>query len=169
MRRLLLPFLLLLSVAGCGYRYSGGDAGLLAGVGTLRIDLFDNRTAEPYLENRVTDDVVLWFGRTPGLRLVESGGQADAILSGTVVAYSTDPIAYDSRDRISEYRSLMTVEAQLLSTAAGQVLWKGRVEWSEEYPSEPDKSVQEDNESAAIAVIADRIAQQLHARILDGF
>jgi outer membrane lipopolysaccharide assembly protein LptE/RlpB len=169
MRRLALVLLLLPLLCACGYRFTGRDAGALAGVATLRIELFGNRTAEPYLENRVTDAVTLRFARTPGLQLLEGSGAAGALLGGTVLAYSTDPIAYDRDDRVTEYRSVMTVEAVLTDADGGRVLWKDRVEWSEEYPVSIDKSAQEDAEAAAIAVIADRIAQQLHARILDGF
>lgn len=167
--RLLPLVLLLLLLSACGYRFAGRDVGALSGVGTLRIELFGNRTAEPYLENWVTDSVTHRFARTPGLQLVEGRGAVDALLGGKVLAYSTDPIAYDRDDRITEYRSSMTVEAVLTNTEDGRVLWKDTVEWSEEYPVSLDKSAQEDVEAAAIAVIADRVAQQLHARILDGF
>ncbi len=169
MRLLPLALLFLLLLTGCGYHFSGRDAGALSGVGTLRIELFGNRTAEPYLENWVTDAVTYRFARTPGMKFVEGKSVPDAVLSGTVLAYSTDPVAYFQKDRIAEYRSTMTVEAVLASTADGRVLWKDRVEWSEEYPVSFDKSDQEDAETAAIRVIADRVSQQLHAHILDSF
>lgn len=168
MRRFL-PLILLLLLGGCGYQLSGRGTALPADVQTLHIELFANRTAEPYLENRVTDATTSWFARPHFLQLVEQAGAADAVLGGTVSAYSTAPISYDRSDVITEYRSIMTVDAVLRRSSDGRVLWKGQVEWSEEYPASLDKGAQEDNEAAAIDVIAERVAQEIYTRILESF
>jgi outer membrane lipopolysaccharide assembly protein LptE/RlpB len=168
MRGLGLLFAALL-LGGCGYHLPGRGAGLPAEVQTLYIELFSNRTTEPFLENRITDRVTDRFARKRSLRLVEKRDRADAILTGVVTSYLTTPISYDRRDVITEYRSTMTIAVTLRQTADDRVLWKGSVDWSEEYPASLDKSAQEDNEAAAIVGIVDRLSQELYFRIMENF
>lgn len=164
---LLLSAVLLL--AGCGYHLPGRGGSLPPEVQSLHIELFTNRTAEPFLENRITNSVTDWFARKRSLRLVEQRDLADAVFSGVVSDYRTTPISYDRSDVITEYRSTMTIAVTLRQTADDRVLWKGSIDWSEEYPASLDKSEQEDNEAAAIAVIVDRLAQELYFRIMENF
>lgn len=169
MRRLGLLLAAVLLLGGCGYHLPGRGENLPPEVQTLHIELFGNRTTEPFLENRITDSVTDRFARKRTLRLVEKGERADAVLSGVVAAYRTTPISYDRNDVITEYRSTMSIAATLRQTADDRVLWKGSVDWSEEYPASLDKSAQEDNEAAAIVVIVDRLAQELYSRIMENF
>lgn len=169
MRRLWLLLAAVLLLGGCGYHLPGRGSGLPPEVQSLHIELFTNRTAEPFLENRITDSVTDRFARKRTLRLVEKRDLADAVLSGVVTGYNTTPISYDRNDVITEYRSTMTIAVTLRQTADDRVLWKGSVDWSEEYPASLDKSALEDNEAAAIAVIVDRLAQELYFRIMENF
>jgi outer membrane lipopolysaccharide assembly protein LptE/RlpB len=169
MRGLGLLLVALLLVASCGYHLPGRGSSLPSEVQSLYIELFSNRTAEPFLENRITERVIDRFARKRSLHLVEKREIAEAVLSGVVTGYSTSPISYDRNDVITEYRSTMTIAVTLRQTADDRILWKGSIEWSEEYPANLDKSVQEDNEAAAIVVIADRLAQELYFRIMENF
>jgi len=169
MRRLCLLLPVLLCLFACGYHFPGNGSNLPPEVRTLCVELFTNRTVEPFLENRVTLNVVDWFARKGRMHLVEDRGRADVVLSGSVIDYRSDSISYDSNDMITEYRSRMTVAATLRQTTDDRVLWKGTLSWSEEYPASLDKGVQEDNEAAAIAVIAERLAQELYFRITENF
>ncbi|HXV20953.1 MAG TPA: LptE family protein [Desulfuromonadales bacterium] len=164
---LLLAALLLLG--GCGYHLSGRSSNLPSDVQSLYIELFSNRTTEPFLENSITDSVIARFARNRPLRLVEKRDSADAVLSGVVTAYGTSPISYDRNDVITEYRSTLTIAVTLRQASDDRILWKGSIDWSEEYPANLDKGVQEDNEAVAIAVIADRLAQELYFRIMENF
>lgn len=164
---LLLAALLLLG--GCGYHLPGRSSNLPSDVQSLYIELFSNRTTEPFLENSITDSVIARFARNRPLRLVEKRDSADAVLSGVVTAYGTSPISYDRNDVITEYRSTLTIAVTLRQASDDRILWKGSIDWSEEYPANLDKGVQEDNEAVAIAVIADRLAQELYFRIMENF
>jgi outer membrane lipopolysaccharide assembly protein LptE/RlpB len=167
--RLLLLVLFLSALGGCGYHLPGRGDHLPAGVETLRIELFANRTVEPYLENRLTNAVTDRFIRGRALRLTEDPARADAVLTGSVTAYATRPISYDRNDQITEYRSAVTIAATLRRASDGRVLWKGTLDWTEEYPASLDKGAQEENEAAAIEVIAARLADELFFRIMEGF
>jgi outer membrane lipopolysaccharide assembly protein LptE/RlpB len=159
----------LLLLTGCGYHLPGRGGNLPSEVQSLYIELFNNRTAEPFLENSITDSMIARFARNRPLRMVEKRDIADAVLSGVVTAYSTSPISYDRNDVITEFRSTMTIAVTLRQAADDRILWKGSIDWSEEYPANLDKGVQEDNEAAAIAVIVDHLAQELYFRIMENF
>ncbi|PLX82566.1 MAG: molecular chaperone [Desulfuromonas sp.] len=169
MRRFLLLALALFLLGGCGYRFGWDGASRPEGLETVYVDMFANRSTEPFLENTVTNRVVEQFSRRGGWRLSEDAKAADAVLSGTVQSYTTLPISYDALDEITEYRSEVTINAVMRRGRDGKVLWKGKVAWSEEYPAADDKALQEDNEATATALAAERIAEELYFRVVNRF
>jgi len=169
MRRLFLLLPGLLCLFACGYHFTGNGKNLYPEVHSLHIELFSNRTVEPFLENRITTSVIDRFARKRPEQVAGDRAGAEAVLTGTVTEYRTDPISYDRNDVITEYRSTMAISATLRQTSDDRVLWKGSLAWSEEYPASLDKAVQEDNEAAAIAIIAERLAQELYFRITENF
>jgi outer membrane lipopolysaccharide assembly protein LptE/RlpB len=169
MRRLIFLCLLPLLLCGCGYHITGQASNLPPEIRSVYIELFANRTAEPYLENILTNEVIKEFARDRNLHIPEDRHAADAVINGTVSAYSTLPVSYGVDDEITEYRSVMDIDVVLYRASDGKTLWKGRHSWSEEYPSNDDKAVQEDNEAEAIRVIVERLADELTFGIADNF
>lgn len=170
MRRLV--FLLgavLLFLGGCGYNLSGRGDVLPGDVHTLHIRMFANKTYKAFLENEVTNAVTDQFLLGRHLELLEDPVAADAVLSGEVTKYTTQAISYDRNDTILEYRASMSVEATLRRSRGGAVLWKGEVAWTETYPANQNKSLQQDNEAAAIGVLSKRVSQELFSRVMDNF
>ncbi|OEU73366.1 MAG: hypothetical protein BA874_08585 [Desulfuromonadales bacterium C00003068] len=168
-RLLVLVILLALVLSACGYRLQGRSDALPGDVRSLYIELFSNDSYEPYLENSVTNEVVGRFARHDRLELVEDASQAEGILGGRIVGYSNSALSYDQDDRIAEYRSKMTVKAVLRRVDNGEVLWKGSVVWSEDYPVSSDKVVQDDREQAAIKEISQRLADEIFSHMIDNF
>lgn len=168
-RRLLhgLLALLLVATAGCGYHFPGRGNTLPADVHSVKIPLFKNRTAKPFLENTLTNDVLQRFARIRGLEVVKS--QEDAVLEGTVSSYTSTAITYGVNDQITAYRATVGISATLKRADTGRILWKGDLSWYEDYPSSIDKTVQSDNEDAAIRQISERLAAELQDRVLSGF
>lgn len=159
----------LLFLGGCGYQSMAQPGLLPGGVQSMHIALFGNRTTEAFLENAITDAVIERFSRQRGLQLLESPELAEGLLSGELVSYSIGASAYNPGDQITEYRLTLAVAAELRRRADGRVLWKGTVQWVEEFPSSSDKAFQEDNESAAAQLAVDRLAEELHYRTLANF
>ncbi len=169
MRILGTSFLFLLFIGGCGYHVQGRGDNLPADVHTVYVEMFANKTLEPLLDTIVSEFVNVRFIRGRFLRVVDRPDRADAVLSGEVSTYSTTPVAYDRRDEITRYNSTMTASARLVRTGSKEVLWKGMVSWNEEYQANRDKTLQEDNEAAAIRVISERIAEEVYFRLGDNF
>jgi len=157
-----------LFIAGCGYRFAGGADALPEDVRTLYVELLSNRTHEPYLENRITDALIAQFSRSGRFDLTEDRSVADAFLSGSVTSYSTVAISYDRNDEFADYRSSVTVSASLHSKD-GKTLWRGNETWTEEYPASKDRLKQEDFEDAAIAIVAQRLAERFYYRVISGY
>ncbi|PNU20034.1 hypothetical protein C2E25_09615 [Geothermobacter hydrogeniphilus] len=169
-RALLLGALLLcLLAAGCGYRFRGQGNSLPGGVHSVYIEMFVNRTTEPFLENRLTNAVTRRFARKREVEVAARRTGAEAILSGEITAYETEPISYDRNDKVTEYRSIMTVAVVLSRLDSGKTLWKGTLTWSEEYLADADKSVQDDRELAAEVQISDRLSDEILAHLLENF
>ncbi len=161
--------LLFLLPSACGYHFPGHGAGPSAQAETLYVGPFVNRTTEPFIETRVANAVIEAFARRKGMHPIESEARAEALLTGEITAYSTVAISYDRLDQVVEHRSSMTIEATLHRQSDGRTLWKGAISWSEEYLASSDKTQQEGNEARAIAVICDRLAEELHVRVMDNF
>jgi outer membrane lipopolysaccharide assembly protein LptE/RlpB len=168
MKRLFLLTLLVLLLAGCGY-HSVGQGRFPDGVRAIQVSLFENRTYEPLLEDIITNQVIEEFSRRRPLSVVSREGEADARLEGAVTRFQVSAISYDQNDRIGQFRATVSIEATLRSFDDGSVLWKGGLSWSQHYPINADKSMQEENEAAAIRLIAERLAQNLYYRMQQNF
>ncbi|OHB33119.1 MAG: hypothetical protein A2X84_01000 [Desulfuromonadaceae bacterium GWC2_58_13] len=167
MKCFLALFLIPLALLGCGYTPVALGPGI--GVKTLFIEPMDNRTAEPFLDSLVTNSLMARFGRDSRLTLVKNRKDAEAILTGTVTSYSRTAVSYDRTDNIQEYRSIMKVSASLRRVSDGKILWKNNVSWTEESMNSSDRAVQEDQETAAIQTICERLAEQVYNRMQDNF
>ena len=165
----LILFVSLLLLFGCGYHFPGQGGALPGGVKTLHIPLFVNRTAEPLLENEISNAVSEVFSRNSNISLVEKGAQAEAILEGEILSYSSGALSYDRNDDISEYRAAMQVGVRLRQASDGRLLWQGQISWDEDYLAADDKAVQEDLEQEAIEEVSLRLAEELLYRMLDDF
>lgn len=168
-RFLILITLLVLLLSACGYRLQGRADALPGDVHRVYVELFQNDSYEPFLENAVTNQVVGRFARHDRLEIVEQPARAEGVLGGRIVGYSNSAISYNQDDHITEYRSQMRVEAVLRRVGNGEVLWKGSVVWQEDYSVSSDKVLQDDREQAAILAISQRLADELFSHMIDQF
>ena len=109
------------------------------------------------------------MNRIPSARLGSTEAQADAVVEGTILSYSSSAIAYDSNDTIKEYRARMAVEVKLRNRSDGRLLWQNRLTWQEPYLANIDKSLQNDLENDAIREIDRRLAEEFLFRLLANF
>jgi len=157
-------------LAGCGYHVPGsGDRWAGEGGETLYVELFANRTAEPYLDTILSDEITAQLSRSRLVELTEQRGTTDLILTGTITGFSSSALAYNPHDNISEYQAQMTATAKLLRRSDNAVLWQGNLSRSERYSSQNDKGLQRTGESVAARVAARRLAEDLMSRLLDDF
>lgn len=163
-------FLLLLSLSACGYTVPGkGDVWVGGDAQLVYVELFDNRTAQPYLENYLTEALVMELSRSRLFALTESRERADVMLAGSVNDFSSKGLAYGLGDQISDYRATMLITAQLVRNEGGEVLWQSRMQRNENFFAAADKNLQLDAETLAARQISRRLAEDIHAALLSGF
>lgn len=157
-------------LAGCGYHVPGaGDKWVGAEGKTLYLELFANRTTEPYLDTILSDEITAQLSRSRLVEMTEQRGTADLILVGTITGFSSSAQAYNPNDDISEFQARITATARLLRRDDNTVLWQGNLSRSERYSSRDDKGLQRTGESVAARVAARRLAEDLMARLLEDF
>ena len=160
---------LLFVLAGCGYNFPGQGGALPGDVQKVYLPLFANRTSEPYLETLLSNDLSEVLARNANISQVESPQQAEALLEGMIISYTSTALSYDKNDDVGEYRATIGVEVTLRQVADNKLLWQGTVVMDDEYLAADDKNVQEDLERDAVEEISLRIAEEVLSRLLDDF
>ena len=166
----ILLMLLALLVSGCGYHvpgtsdsWAGGDARV------VYVQLFENMTAEPYLDNYMTDALVEELSRSRLFQLTENIDAAEVLISGTVDSFTSDAVSYSSSDRITDYRATMNITVRLLNNGNDQVLWQKKMGRSEDYSAAVNKNLQLEVERLTARQVARRLAEDIRAQLLNNF
>lgn len=168
MRSVLILFVLVL--AGCGYHTPGSSESWVGGdARLLYVQLFDNQTSEPYLENDLTDAIVAELSRSRLVELTEDPTLANVRLAGDVTDFSSTALSYGTSDQITDYRATMKVSVRLLDSSGKEVLWRDRLQRSEEYLASIDKNKQLEAERMAARQVAKRLAEDIYSRLLNSF
>ncbi len=119
-RRALALMAVAVVLAACGYSLRGN---LPDRIKTVAVPVFVNRTAEPAVENFLTQAVVQAFSTNGRLRVVKPG-EADAILEGEVVGYQIQAVAFDPRANIQQYRLLVTMNLKMRDGRSNTLLFE---------------------------------------------
>lgn len=168
--RFILLSLAALLVSGCGYSFSGMGGSMPGNVESLYIPLMANQTSEPRIEHDLTSYISRVFIRSGKVVLLEQDVAADAVLEGKIVNYTNRAVSYDSNDDISEYRSTMVVDVELVrNDKEQQVLWHKTVTWSTDYSANDNKAEQEGREDQAIDELSSRLAEELYDQLMNSF
>ena len=166
---LLLPILLLLT--SCGYHTAGSATHIPASVHTLAVPIFTTHSQAFHTEVAFTQAVIRELNtRTKYVIESKDDADADATLTGTILAQSIAPLTYDSTSgQTSSY--LITVTARVLLTARdGTVLYRNdSLAYREQYQSTQDLTLFVQEDSAAVRRIARDFSQALVSDMLESF
>lgn len=162
---------LLVLLASCGgYHVAGSTSRLAPDVRVLAIPSFQNQTHTYHLETRLTGSVIQEFNTRTRYRVVQSEGDADAVLQGTLVSVETAPVAYDSvTGRAST--GLVTVIVKVTLTARnGRVLYSNpNYIFRDEYQISNELVSFFEEESPALDRISRDFSRTLVSNILEAF
>lgn len=169
-RRLIriLPLLLFLTSAGCGYHLAGRGLAPSEGPKSLQVQIFANKSYKSNIEGVLADSISDRLARRRDLWLVNGSG-AELMLTGTVLSYTLTPVSYSDKDLIADYRATIGVEAVLRRSSDGAIVWKRQMSISQTYPMNTTISLQQDSETAAIREICNRLAEQIYVGMLEDF
>jgi hypothetical protein len=139
-----------LLLTGCGYRFVTPNGELPAGIRSVQVPLFANRTAEPAAELAFTDAAKEQLARAGRL----GGAASDATLEGILLSVSSGPMLTSSElPRQPVFR--LTVSLSLTLSKGGVVVSAANVSTSEEFPSGADVLLTESNRAAALKRVAE--------------
>ncbi len=166
----IISLLLLLFLVGCGYHSPGqSDDWVGDEARVLYVQLFDNGTVEPYLENYITDAVIAEFSRSRLLELTEDPDLAEVRLVGEVKDFTSSAQAYGSSDQITEYRATMTVVVRLLRKNTSEIIWQRSMQRTQNYLATVNKNLQLEGQKLAARQVSQRLAEDIHASMLNSF
>jgi len=148
---------LLLSLAACGYRFTGSAGpGRLAPQQTLWVSFIDSPSAQIALRRALLDECQALRGITPS----GSAASADLRISGIVKSYSNRPMSYLADDQVKEYRLTIEAELELFRKGEAVPLWKGSLKSHQDYPANSNLALQRNAEEAALAAASHIMAQK---------
>ena len=162
-------FLLTIFLQNCGYRLQGSKTDLSPDIQSLAIPIFTNNTIQTGIESEVTRAFVEKFVSSKQLA-VTTVQKADAQLIGTVISFTTYPVAVTTSTQVtSEYRATITIEISLKRERDGKILFREAMADWRNYPVSENLTVTEFNKIQAIRLISGLLAERAHDFILLNF
>jgi outer membrane lipopolysaccharide assembly protein LptE/RlpB len=111
-------------MVGCGYHLTGTTSVLPENIRTLAIPLFENKSAQPAIEQIFTDAMVERFLSLPKLKITNSK-DAQAIFYGIIKSYSYEqPLAFDRSLDVTEYQLEVVLDASIREVGTNKNLWE---------------------------------------------
>jgi len=167
-RSLVLFILCTFFLSACGYRFAG-SGNFPAGVESIYIEVFENRSSQIGIERIVTSQVLFEFTRQRERSLTSSPDKADAILKGVIVRINTQTISRIGTAIANEREVTMTVDLRLIKQS-GEVIWAAKgLSDRQAYDVEVDKIETDENLDVAIAVLSERMSERIFSRLTDDF
>jgi outer membrane lipopolysaccharide assembly protein LptE/RlpB len=160
-----------LSATGCGYHTVGHAVALPPAVRTIAVPSFVSHSPRFRVEQVMTDAVVREFNTRTQFHVIhEAGTDADAVLRGTVLSATADPLAYDSKTGRAA-SVLITVSMQVtLTDRDGKVLFQNpSYLFHEQYELSRELSSFFEEDSSAMDRLSRDFARTLVANILEGY
>ena len=156
--------LLVVSAAGCGYRFTADSGTRLSSGQQVWVSYFENRTvhvnASVYLKRALFEQ----FEQQRGIVPAASVQQGDLLVEGRILGYGAGAVSYSAADTAKEYR--LTITAELTVRRRGEMpdarpLWKGTLSAWQDYPAAAQIEMQRSSEDAALLAASRKLAQQV--------
>lgn len=161
----LLGFLFL---SGCGYQMVGKETHVPAGLNSIAIPTFKNRTYEPGIEIAFTQAFLREFILDRRVHVVDRS-QADSLLEGVITDFRMYSVSYDRSGLVLEYQTSVVLNVTL-KDRAGKVLWEEKnfseTQW---FRASSDVLASETNKAEAIQQIGKLVAERLRNRFFYNF
>jgi hypothetical protein len=176
MKKLLVLFLLVLALPGCGYSLAGRGSFLPSHIQVVGIPQLINRTTFFDVEQILTEKVRAEFIGRGKYRIVPETAGTDAVLSGEVLSIFVQPSGYTDAQLASRYMFTLTMKVAFTDARTNEVFWSNdALTFREEYELSTRGNVAIegaaflDQERAAFDRIATDIARTVVTAILEAF
>jgi hypothetical protein len=113
-------------LAGCGYRFGGGGRAFAPELRSVGVASFGNETREIGIEKRLALAIEREFAMRGPLRVASVAADGDLVLSGTVREAEDRPVAFNRKDEVLIYHTLLALDLELRRRDTGEILWQTR-------------------------------------------
>ena len=172
MRKIVIASLLamLIGLAGCGYHTLGAATHLPPDVRTLSVPMFATRTEAYHTEVLMTNAVIREFAARTRMRITpDSGGDADAVLHGTILTQTVAPLTYNTTTQQSSSYLITLVVSVTLTGRDGKILYENKnYTFRQQYQSTSNLPTFFDESPAAEERLSREFARALVADVLEG-
>jgi outer membrane lipopolysaccharide assembly protein LptE/RlpB len=160
----------LLSLSGCGYHTLGAATHVPPDVHTLSVPVFATHTEAYHTETAITEAVIREFAARTRFRVTpDEGGDADAVLRGTILKESLTPMTYNASTQQSSSFLITMVVSVTLSGRDGKVLYENKnYVFRQQYQSTMNLPTFLEEDPAAVERLSREFARQLVADVLEG-
>ncbi len=164
--------LLLIELSACGYHLVGTTSFLPEDIETLYVENFKNQTKWVDMDQRLMEQMTLEWVRRGRLRLVDSAGQADVVLSGVIQRLAVIPVSYDEQGRANEYQMSLQAMVQLNDVRGDEpeILWEDKAfSRRTSYGVDPRAVDYFDRQNLAMDVLSKEFSSAWVTAVLEGF
>ena len=158
------------ALVGCGYHTLGAATHLPPDVHTLSVPLFASKTDAYHTETVMTDAVIREFMARTRFRVTpDAGGDADAVLHGTILKETVTPLTYNAATQESSSFLITIVASVTLTGRDGSVLYENKnYVYRQQFQSTTDLPTFIQENPAAVQRLSRDFARQLVADVLEG-
>jgi len=157
-------------MSGCGYALVGKGSSLPESIKVVQFTTLENRTPQVELEQRFSEAIARELVSRGRFRVQAAEAGANAVLSGTVLAFDLYPVAFDSQGRATDYQVRVTARVALKALPDGKAIWENPAfTFRDNYQFSATAASYTDLVNNAIDRVADRFAQSLVTSLLEGF
>lgn len=162
---------MMLLTSACGYHTAGHADLVPKTVHTIAIPAFSNQTVRYKLTDQLPQAIAREFIARTHYRIVSDVDTADAVLTGSVLTYTSFPTVFDpTTGRASAVEVHVTMRLELVERATGKKLYtRPNFEMRERYQISIDPAAFFEESDAALARASEQTAQQVVSSILDNF
>jgi outer membrane lipopolysaccharide assembly protein LptE/RlpB len=140
-------------------------------VQTLSVPLFATRTEAYHTEVPMTEAVIREFAARTRFKVTpDEGGNADAVLRGTILKESTSPLTYNTSTQESSSFLITIVASVTLTGRDGRVLYENKnYVYRQQIQTTTNLPTFIQENPAAMERLSREFARQLVADVLEGF
>ena len=161
----------LFGATGCGYHTLGAATHLPPGMNTLSVPVFATHTEAYHTEVVMTQAVIREFATRTRLRVTpDTSGDPDAVLHGTILKETVEPLTFNSSTQQSSSFLITVVVSVTLTGRDGKVLYENKnYVYRQQFQSTTNLSSFIEENPAAMERLSREFARQLVADVLEGF
>ncbi len=120
-RTVLLALVTAIGLGGCGYSLR---TSLPAGIKSIHVPVLENKTAEPGIEDFITQALTQAVVQASRVRIAANSREADASLEGQIVEYRLVALSFDRNANVTSYRLIIGLALTFRDLKQNRVIWK---------------------------------------------